>query len=291
LKRLCVRDLRGPLDDRTFATLAGGTRIQWRTPLTRPDLERATEWLRTHPDAGLRLYGLAAEQIHVLATDAFAPARLVLDPEHLRSNIPPVRGVGDLTLEGAPMDLASILAAVPALEVLQADFRGEAFDFGVLARVPHLRRLSLARVNWSGEPATQCKLSVLELRDARVDGLDGLLRVPSLRALRLCAVERLRSIDALAHHENLRLLALEKLPHLESLDVLATLPQLESLDISGLWQFSIADAAVITSLHQLRRLAIDIGGRRKNVEISKRMQRAKPSPFDIRDAAYDFTMS
>ncbi len=198
-------------------------------------------------------------------------------------------GVVDLTLDGAPPDARSILAAVPALETLQVDFGGAAFDPSALSNVARLQRLSLARTTLCGRRAQSSPaLQVLELRDVGAGGIDDMLRLPSLRALRLRGIAKLRSVDALADHPNLRILALESLVHLDSLRVLSTLPRLESLDIAGLWQFSLSDVGVITSIKGLRRLAIDIGGRRKNVEIYKQMRLPKPPPFDLR---YDLTTS
>ncbi|MBV8372676.1 MAG: hypothetical protein JOY69_05400, partial [Candidatus Eremiobacteraeota bacterium] len=160
-----------------------------------------------------------------------------------------------------------------------------------LAGLVSLRALSLSNGNLRGTPPAELRLSAVELRGARVTGIDALMGHSTLRALRLRAIAGVRSIEALAHHANLRVVALEALPYLDCLEALATLPQLESLVLDGLWQFSIAEAAVVGSLHRLKHLAIDIGGRRKNVEIARRLQTTKPPPFDIRERAYDFTIS
>jgi hypothetical protein len=292
MKRLFVRDLRGPFDDGTFAALAPDARIQWRAPLASEDLERALGWLRAHPAAALRLSGGAVEQIDAVAK-IFAPCALTLDATRLPARLVSLPTVTDLTLEGAPADAASVLAAMPALQTLEVNFRGADFELSALARVPKLQRLSLVKTCARGSPPSPrlARLQAIELREVRAEHIDDFLRLPSMRALRLCAVQRLRSIDALEGHPNLRVLALESLPHLESIGVLATLPQLVSLDIAGLWQFAVADAAFIASLCGLRRLAIDIGGRRKNVEISKRLQLRRPDPFDVRAVTYDFTTS
>jgi hypothetical protein len=290
MKRLCVRDLQAPFDERTMASLPPDARIQWRQRLADPDLTRAASWLGAHSRASLRLYGNACEQLEALAGSA--PARLDLDAPRLAGRLPSMPSVRDLTLEGAPPDLPQMLAAFASLDTLQADFRGAAFDLGALAGVPGLQRWSLAKAQLSGSPPPSLStLRALELRGVAPDLIDVLLRIPALRGLRLCGIVGLRSIDALADHGNLRALALESLTHLEDLRVLSTLRRLESLDIAGLWQFSLADVSFLTSMHRLRRLAIDIGGRRKNVEITKKLPLPKPPPFDIRDASYDLTTS
>jgi hypothetical protein len=215
--------------------------------------------------------------------------RLALDATRLDTGLS-LPGVGDLTLDGTPADWAATLAAFPALETLQADLRGGTFDLATLAYAPNLRRLSLANARLRGQwrAETPPGLKVIELRDMPAGGVDELLRVPGTVALRLSRIGEMRSIDALGGHANLRVVALEALTHVDSVQVLATLPRLESLDVRGLWQLSLDDVAFIPSMFGLRRLAIDIGGRRKNVEIYKKVRLPKPPPFDVR---YDLTTS
>ncbi|HEY1427971.1 MAG TPA: hypothetical protein VGF18_00225, partial [Candidatus Tumulicola sp.] len=93
----------------------------------------------------------------------------------------------------------------------------------------------------------------------------------SLRSLRLSAIERLSSIEALRGHCGLRALWLQRLPFLNSLNVLGTLPALESLQLSKLWQFDLRDTAVLFDIPALQRVSVDVGGRRKNVEVEKRL--------------------
>ena len=289
MERLCVRDLHGPFDDRTLASLPAGARIQWREPLAAADLARAVGWLHANPDASLRLYGRACGQLAALARGPFVPARLALDATRLDTG-ESLPGVGDLTLDGAPADWSATLAAFPALETLQADLRGGAFDLATLAHAPNLRRLSLANARLRGKWRAESPpgLKVVELRDMAAGGVEELLRLPGTVALRLSRIGEMRTIDALAGHADLRVVALEALTHVDSVNVLATLPRLESLDVRGLWQLSLDDVAFIPSILGLRRLALDIGGRRKNVEIYKKVRLPKPAPFDVR---YDLTTS
>ncbi|MGA8534392.1 MAG: hypothetical protein WB615_09830 [Candidatus Tumulicola sp.] len=292
MKRHCVRDLHGPVDEAALTALPYDACLQWRRPLPAGDLARVVRWLSVRPNAALRLYGAACEQIETLAAGVFLPARLTLEAARLSASVPALPGVRDLALEGTPADPAAVLAAAPALETLQVDCCGGAFDLAVLANVPNLQRLSLAAARVGGVvpwPAA-ASLRAVELRNCNAASVAGVLALPGLRALRLSAIGRLRSIEALAGHASLRALCLESLVHLDSLQALATLPALESLDIAGLWQFSVAEAGFMTSMSGLRRLAVDIGGRRKNVEIYKKLQLPKPPPFDIRDDSYDLTM-
>ena len=266
-----MRDLQGPFDDRTLGSLPPGARIQWREPLAEADLARAAGWLHANPEASLRLYGRACDQLGALARRPFAPARLALDASRLDTGLS-LPGVGDLTLDGTPADWAATLAAFPALETLQADLRGGTFDLAALACAPNLRRLSLANAGLRNQwrPESPPGLKVIELRDMPAGGVEELLGLPGTVALRLSRIGEMRSIDALAGHANLRVVALEALTHVDSVQVLATLPRLESLDVRGLWQLSLDDVAFIPSMLGLRRLAINIGGRRKNVEIIKK---------------------
>jgi hypothetical protein len=289
MERLCVRDLHGPFDGRTLASLPAGARIQWREPLAGADLARAVGWLHLNPEASLRLYGRACDQLGALARGPFVPARLALDATRLDTGLS-LPGVGDLTLAGTPTDWAAALAAFPALETLQADLRGGAFDLATLAHAPKLRRLSLANARLRGEWQVESPpgLKVIELRDMPAVRVEELLRLPGTVALRLSRIGEMRSIDALTGHANLRVVALEALTHVDCVHVLATLPRLESLDVRGLWQLSLDDVAFIPTMLGLRRLGIDIGGRRKNVEIYKKVRLPKPPPFDVR---YDLTTS
>jgi hypothetical protein len=98
-------------------------------------------------------------------------------------------------------------------------------------------------------------------------------------ALRLARIAGVRSIDALAGRADLRVLSLAGLVHVDSVASIATLPNLESLELTGMWQFAVEDVAFVEHLPSLRRLRLDIGGRRKNVELYRRRSLAEPLPF------------
>jgi hypothetical protein len=287
---LAVRDLGSPLDPQTLAAAPPAARIQWRRLLSTGELDRVLEWLAARPQASLRLYGAACAQVGVLA-GARSLRRLELAASRLPSRLPELPGVTDLTLDGVPPDAAALLAAFPQLRILQIVLRSRTIDAAGFARVPHLERLSLAAGRLSNAAALLRlpALGVVELRDVQVDDLAGVLRVPGLRALRLRGMSGVRWIDALAGCPHMRVLALDSLLHLESVRVLATLPRLESLDVAGLWQFGLDDVGFIPAMTSLRRFRIDIGGRRKNVELYKRLSLPRPPPFDVRDADFATT--
>ena len=158
--------------------------------------------------------------------------------------------------------------------------RGASLDASHLARLASLQRLHLDAVDLRAcaSLARPLSLRALDLHDARVDDIDGVLALP-LEALRLARVEPLRSLDPLHGNASLRALSIGEALDLADVRPIATLPHLESLELRGLWQFDVGDVAFIESMPSLRRLYLDIGGRRKNVELYKRRPLALPLPF------------
>ena len=57
--------------------------------------------------------------------------------------------------------------------------------------------------------------------------------------------------------------------------------RLEQLELLGFWQFSIAEVEPLLALPRLLRAEIDIGGRRKNVELYRRVRWAYPWPVEL----------
>jgi hypothetical protein len=279
--RRTFRDLRSPLDEGLTATLPGDARVQWRSPLRGAEVDAMAAWLKGHPQGALRLYGAATAQILAFDPDA-VPERLHLDGALLPSDLPAMPNVRVLSLTGIGRDLRAQLRAFPGLRTLYLVPRAP-IDASALAGMNRLEGLSIASAGVSNATALRAlpELRALELRDVVVDDAAAAMGVPSLAALRLRNVARLRSIDALQADPNLRVLALENLTHLESVGVLATLPRLESLELTGAWQFSLDDVACIAGMQRLHALCIDIGGRRKNVEIYKKLCRPKPRRFDL----------
>jgi hypothetical protein len=102
---------------------------------------------------------------------------------------------------------------------------------------------------------------------------------PTLRALRLAWIATpvdLRALAALPLHA----LHLEELRELRGVDALARFTSLQQLEMLGFWQLTLADVEPLLAHPRLVRAEIDIGGRRKNVELYKRANWAYPWPFD-----------
>lgn len=270
LGRAHVVDLREPIAANRLCALPAGVRLQWRDPMPSAALDAIARWC--HGAASIRLYGAACAQL----TDVL---------ERI-----PAQRVTDLALEGVPGDDA-VLRAVPWVQTLRVDAHGAAFDLRLLDALPALRRLSLTAAAIVNAKMFErlANVMALEVSHCSLDEVESVMRCPSLAALRLATIDGVRSIRALTEAGSLRVLALDRLLHLDSLAPLETLPLLESLAIAGLWQFNVGDAECILRLPRLKRLAIDIGGKRKNVEITKRLQLPEPQAFDVSD--YDFTTS
>jgi hypothetical protein len=103
---------------------------------------------------------------------------------------------------------------------------------------------------------------------------------PALRALRLAWISTpvdLRELVTLP----LQTLHLEELRELRGVEGLARLTQLQQLEMLGFWQLTLAYVEPLLAHRNLVRAEIDIGGRRKNVELYKRANWAYPWPFEI----------
>lgn len=102
---------------------------------------------------------------------------------------------------------------------------------------------------------------------------------PALRALRLAWIPTpvdLHELAALPLHT----LHLEALRELRGVEALSRLRSLQQLEMLGFWQLTLRDAEPLFALPRLVRAEIDIGGRRKNVELYKRANWAYPWPFE-----------
>jgi len=278
--RLDVADLRAPVDAGVLASLRADTRLQWREPLERPDLERIEAWLATRPRAAIRLYGSAAAQAGVLAQwPEFG--RLEIAAWAIDAMIAPI-GVRALAVDGVPADLRRLASVFPALETLAIVARGAVVDAGAIATAQTLKRVSIAagKITHAQSLTDMPELVALEIRDATVDDADAVLQTNAV-ALRLSKIADVRWLDALAERSRLRTLALADLLHLQSLAPIARLRALDCLELTGLWQFGVGDAEFIIGMPSLRFLRIDIGGHRKNVEIYKRSNTLLPPAFEL----------
>jgi hypothetical protein len=284
-----VYHLAPPIAGARLLALPAGARVGWSVPLGTADLEAVAAWARRDASASIRLYGAAARQIETVLRE-IPVTRLTLAGECPSRRSPLVPGVRELALEGWFDGTAALLARFAELETLRIDAHGRAFAAAPLAELPSLRRLSVTAATLRDTGALEhSRLRAVELVHCAAADLQPLLRCGSLEALRLAALERLRSVDALAYHASLRVVALERLLHLDSLRPVATLAALESLALEELWQFNVGDAAFVKELPSLRRLTVDFGGRRKNVEIAKWLGLPEADPFEL--GGYDPTTS
>ncbi len=281
-----VRDLRASRSELSLGVgaLSVQTRLQWREPMQPGDLAQIERLAASREDTWVRLYGSAGVQApHLTAWPALH--RLALDGAAATPSLPRFDAVAELALDGVPGDLAGTLARFPNVRALECDARGASFDCRALASLPKLERVSLiaARCENAEALAGIGSLRALSLRECDLAGSDALAGGavgfvgPALRALRIASMPQIRSIETLRGHASLRTLALEGLTHLDDVAAIASLPALESLALTGVWHLRVDDVAFVTELPSLRRLEIDLGGRRKNVEIYRRRPLALPT--------------
>jgi hypothetical protein len=102
----------------------------------------------------------------------------------------------------------------------------------------------------------------------------------TLHALRLAWISTpvdLRALEALS----LQALSLEELRDVRGIDALTRMESLQQLEMLGFWQLALEDVMPLVASRNIVRAEIDIGGRRKNVELYKRANWAYPWPFEI----------
>ncbi|MGR4065643.1 MAG: hypothetical protein ACLQPV_09400 [Vulcanimicrobiaceae bacterium] len=232
--------------------------IQWGEPLDPRSLARVAAWMAARPAATLRLHGSAVLQLPLLG-DAL-PETVALEARML-GPMTAVRatGVRRLDLEGLPGDLAAVLDAFPNVSGLRLAARGEILAPDALTGRP-IRVLDLSRLDIGPGPRA-------------FEGLAG------LRALRLYRLTGFKSLAGIERHGELRELALSGLLDVDDLEPLSRLSALSALELTGMWQLGLPAVEVLNRLSGLEALRIDIGGRRKNVEVYRRLPLRKPGPF------------
>jgi hypothetical protein len=255
-----VREMHGAFDAAALAPLPDGVRINLRRRLESAQIDALAAWSHDRPRASFGIFGSAREQLGEIV-ERVQPSRLVLDARDGNGLAHPSCGVRVLDWNGALPTTG--FAAFPDLRVMHVDARG--------ARIK--RDLALPEA-----------LDVLDLRNARIDDLAALLAPHvNLRVLRLARIEGCTSLEPLRALAHLQALYLEHLVALDGLEPLLAMHALRSLDLRGAWQFTIDDLAEVVALPSLRALRVDIGGRRKNVELYRRRVLAEPLPY----RAYD----
>jgi hypothetical protein len=249
-----------------------------REPLSRAEIANLARWLHARPGSTLRVDSGVGELLDGLPLPrALELGRGTTPPD----DAAPFERVERVTFAGA-RHVARWLRHLPNVRSVRIALHGDQIDAAGVATA-NLAALSLAEGYVSNLAAlTSCaNLQTLELREVTLDDFAPAGGLRELRSLRLCAVANLASIDALRAHAHLESLWLERLPFLRSLSDLSSLPAIESLAMSALWQFGMDDAEVVFELPKLRRATIDIGGTRKNVEILKRLRLPPAPPFSF----------
>jgi hypothetical protein len=278
--RLSVRALRSPVDPHALESLHQTAILQWREPPSAVDLARLESTIALQPGFTVRLQGRAAACVNDLAIRPLATT-LDLEAGALPELLETFPQVTELRLDGVPADLRRTLHAFPALRTLRIRARGARVDASALEGAPELEHFELrdalvARALRLGEIAS---LRSLDIEDA---ALDDAIRLPQLQALRLARIASFKNVDNLRDHPAMRALALVGLMEIDDLSPIASIAHLESLELRGLWQFGVGDLAFVASMPSLRRLFVDIGGRRKNAEIYRQRAYAAPLPFIAR---------
>ncbi|HUZ50495.1 MAG TPA: Imm26 family immunity protein [Candidatus Dormibacteraeota bacterium] len=254
--RRVVRDLYAAVDAAALERLPDDTQLQWRSPPSSQSLEAVAAWIATRPHASIRLYG---DALASLAEFARMPhvRTLIVGEGDLPATLPVFSDVRRLELEQM-LPAARLVRAFPRAIALRVAAGDSAIDMGPLETLDELR--------------------VLDCSGGVVEGLESLARMPQLAALRLSRTRGLPSVDVFAE-TRIRALSLEHDVRLTSLVPLARMSELEQLELRGLWQFNVADMRWLAACRTLRRTTIDIGGRRKNVEIYRRAVWAAAWPF------------
>jgi len=252
-RKIRVRELR---DDNAAAALAevdDDCILTLTESISNETLDHISAAIFNHPGLTIRLTGEAVAHLGALAKTPITRLSLSEPVDHF----PPIETMLHLDLADAGA-LASADSAFPNLASLRVSQRAAALQIRELSALRKLRWLDLSLIHVVDET------EFAHLRE--------------LRSLRLNRITGMRSADALAPVE-LNTLALEDMHELERVDGLARIASLEQLELLGLWQFEIDDVTWTLNSERLTRAEIDIGGRRKNIELYRRAQWAYPWRF------------
>lgn len=223
-----------------------GSGLTWDTPLDESTLQRICRHAAAHRNLRVRVSGEAARQLSTLR-DAPVNHVILAGPYH-----------------GEPLPNVTHLSIETSMK----------FD-DALERFPNVRALRIAvrdaEVRANALPRGVRALDCGRARSVQLEG------APPLEALRLAAVAVAPDLESLPH--SLRALSLEHLT-VASLAPVARIQELAQLELDGLWQFDLPDVEPLLEMPELVRAKIDIGGRRKNVELYKRARWAYPWPFE-----------
>lgn len=235
-RHLIVRDVQAPIVAETLREAPADARVQWRDPLEANDLRAIQAWFERNPRATLRPYGAARDH---------APSRALLRASISREGV----------LETADVTRDADLVREIAVQRLVARGRpGDAFNARLLATYPTLESLHVSGM--------------------QLDHASAIAELPNLRSLSLRNVRGLRDL-AWLDRAPLTHLSLDGMLGVDDVSPIERMTSLRHLELRGAWQLSLADVAWLRDAPNLVGLTLDIGGRRKNLEIFK----AHPRPY------------
>ena len=226
----------------------GDTTLTWSTLLETATLERIGDVVAAKPLLRVRLASAAVAQMQHLAT--WPLTRLAIADTCDR--VPTMQHVRELDLfAGVP------LQSFPRVEKLRVYGR-HAFDLRDLITLPNLRHVELSCV------------------EAMHPNL--LLNCPALRTLRLSRTTGVSKARHVALPQ-VQTLELDHVGELAEIAALGEMPAVEQLLLRGFWQHAIPEMEWLLVMRALKRAEIDIGGRRKNVELYRKANWAYPWPL------------
>jgi hypothetical protein len=234
--QLAVRDVRAPLVAQSLLDAPADARLQWRDPLGAEDLRALETCFERNPHASLQPYGAAREH---------APSRVLLRASIARHRV--------LETVDATRD-ADLVREVALQRLVVRGRSAHAFDARALHAYPSLVSLHVSGV--------------------RLENPSAIAELPNLRRLSLRNVRGLRDL-AWLERTALEALSLDGVLGVDDVSPLERLATLRQLELRGAWQLSLADVAWLRQAPHLDGLTLDIGGRRKNLEIFK----ARPRPY------------
>ena len=246
---LFVRELGAGSLERALASLGEQSILSCPRPLGAHALAHLRAWLIEHRCARVRV----CDDATLLALAGTPIEHLTL--ARIDGVLPAFPSVVDLELL-APADLHVVAAAFPNVRRLRIAARGMRVNASVLREFHALEALDVSGV-------------ALE----SIGALAGL----NLRVLRLARIDATLDVRAL-ESSALRTLAIEHARDLRGVAAFAAWTALEQLELLGLWQAHLDEALTLVNLRALVRAEIDLGGRRKNVELNRRANWAYPWP-------------
>jgi hypothetical protein len=270
---LAVRELRSPLDASELARVPPAGRVQFGSPLTAQDVGALAALLSARPDLELRVHGFSREPFDATVFAQFRGLRrLVLDVR-----VPSLDVLTPLaaTLESLTVGRrAGVPFKPPELPRLTSlELHHVAIPAFARSRLPALCRLALVdTVQGDLEPVAS--LANLESLVVRYGACSDAAAIPALSRLQFLELRGLRELGSLPPLDGLaalRSIVLAALPRIVDLRALATAPALESVEVFAMGHLGVNDLDALREVRRLCHVSVDIGGRRKNREVYRRL--------------------